>query len=562
MKKTLCLLAALLLLPCAAFGEHYYTTVDETAASDGTYLIAVNTNPSPTVTQQTEDIPAISAPARATAAEPSIPYGTRQIIETEAGRLYELEPERETMTAAARKSVQTTLLYANEVCEVYLDKAAAPELQFTKECAAQLGDYYRDFICQQMQQAFGALPDQQKKLKILCYDIEDDFDASDDTKWAYTAGMFDSSLYQNGHYAILLDTYPTMSFNARYPTKIQPVDVTKSYGTLAHEFQHLLNRCAYNTNDDCAKPQMATWLNECFSECANEIQDPGYSKRITGSNAASVSAQLAGGLSLMDWQSTLGNYTLSYLFGQYLRTQTKNYPGGGNGIYRKISEQYYTQPGSELDAVAAVMTEVTGDTWTPEELLFRFRVALTAQQKTGIYGFGGEEKFLQYAPAPAAGGTVTLPGGGATMFFCPPGYRVPSATDGDIRYCVVTPPDIIVLQAQMETYTKTVINSNTYFDYFPVTSLKEGDFCLSASFVNHTAQSNAPVLYAAIYREGALLHITRYLPGEKDGKTGVNSVARSYQVPSGIQPGDTLRVYALSGGLHPYMQTVFTFVQP
>lgn len=557
MKKILCLLLALLFMPCTGFAEHYHTVVDETAASDGTYLVAVNTNPSPSVTQQTAAIPAANAAVQAAAEDESIPYGTRSVIETEAGTLYELEPEHAPAANAARTTVQTNRLYSNEVCEVYLEEGAASELEFTKARAAQLGDYYRDFICKQMQQAFGALPDQEKKLKILCYDIQDDFVASDKTKWAYIAGMFDPALYQSGHYAIMLDTYPTMSFNSSRPTEIQPADVTKSYGTLAHEFQHLLNQCAYDARADKTKSQMNVWLNECFSECANEIQNPAYSRRITDSNSTSIAKQLSGGLSLLDWQGTLGNYSLSYLFGQYLRTQTKAYPGGGNEIYRKISDIYYTQPGSELDAIAAAMTEVTGSQWTPEDVLFRFRVALVAQQDSGVYGFGGEEKFLQYIPATAAA-AVNLPGGGATVFSCPSGYRVPSAADGDIRYCVVTPSDIVVTSADVRG-----IQSGTNI-IVPLTTLKADEMRFYTTFYNRTARAAGPTLYAAISNQnGQLLYTqTAKLSEITRSNTKTEPFVLPPNIKADIQPGDTLRVYALSGGLHPYMQTIFTFVQP
>lgn len=565
MKKSICLLLAVLLLPYAASAEQYHAVVDETAASDGTYLVAVNTNPSPSVVQQTAEVPAANTRTYAAAESTSIPDNTRAIIETAGGTLYEIEPNRSGIQPfSAQTSIQTTLLYANDVCEVYLEVGAHPDLQFTEQTAQQLADYYRDNICRPMQQAFEELPDQSNKLKIMCYDIQDNFDAADNTKWSYIAGQFSPSLYRQGHYAIELDTYPAMSFDTLYPDEIQPADVTKSYGTLAHEFQHLLNYCAYDMRGDRSKPQMALWLNECFSECANEIQNPAYSSRIANAQNHTVAQDLAAGLSLTDWQGKLGNYTLSYLFGQYLRTQTKGYPGGGNEIYKKISTYYYAQPGDEMDAIAAAMTEVTGETWTPEELLFCFRVALVAQQSSGRYGFGGEDKFRQYFPA-CSSGAVSLPGGGATVFACPEGFRVPAATDGDIHYCVVTPPDITVARAEVQAAVPTLAaDGKTYIRYQPVTSLTQDGLRLYTDFTNFTAQTGGPVLYAAIYRGDALLYVSRT---HITGSPGANSLSAAYSLPADIQaavqPGDTLRVLALSSdGLRPYLQTVFSFKQP
>ncbi|KAA0548363.1 peptidase M30, hyicolysin [Bacillus sp. BGMRC 2118] len=239
------------------------------------------------------------------------------------------------------------------------------------------------------------------KINILCFDIQDGYNGSG----GYTAGYFFSGdLYQpttsnksNVSEIFYIDTYPAMGTTTK--------DVTLSYETLAHEFQHMVN---FNQNVLVEKSptNMDTWLNEGLSMAAEQIYSgKGLSDRIDYYN---MSQSIANGHSLLNWDyegDTLSNYSLSYLFAQYIKVQT----GQGDRIFKEILHD----PNNNYVAVEKVAKKYINPDMTFGKLMTNFRIALLLNQPSGLYGFKGDPFFNSIHDRIFTGTSAYLNGGGA-----------------------------------------------------------------------------------------------------------------------------------------------------
>ncbi len=241
---------------------------------------------------------------------------------------------------------------------------------------------------------------QNQKMDILLYDIQDGYNGT--TVRSYVGGYTDltdfigENLGGNGNEKGILhiDIYPLMG------TSGTP-DITKCYSTIVHEFQHQISYSDslydyftgvtdFYIND--------AWWSEAFSMAAEHLYtgEP-LTYRISSYNQATNSTPLRNGLVLgyLDYSENndniASNYGASYLFGQYLRCQTKHLAGGGDRIYRTILEQHGTDYTTILAGLSSIGYEYTPETF--EELYRNFRMATILKNPTGPYGFAGESAF-------------------------------------------------------------------------------------------------------------------------------------------------------------------------
>ncbi|MDK2950424.1 MAG: hypothetical protein PWQ77_89, partial [Kosmotogales bacterium] len=259
------------------------------------------------------------------------------------------------------------------------------------------------------------------KVAILCFDIQDGFSGSG----GYTGGYFYSGdLYTSGtsnHMEIFyIDTYPAM----HYP-KSSPVDVSKAYSILAHEFQHMVN---FNRNVFVEKTgNMVTWLNEAFSMAAEHMYEGIQSSRINYYNSSS---SIRNGHSLLYWDrygDVLSNYSLSYLMGQYIRTQMNQV----DYIFKEMLEDLNNGYGCVENAVKKYIDADMnfGDFMTS------FRIALYLKESTGLYGFNGESGFDSLNTQIANSLPSTIRGGEAFFTEIDGGSFTESGDQGsDIQY--------------------------------------------------------------------------------------------------------------------------------
>ncbi|WHZ02784.1 Ig-like domain-containing protein [Neobacillus sp. YX16] len=296
--------------------------------------------------------------------------------------------------------------------------------QITDLEAEQLGTEFDTKIYSSVTNNFGGESDVNGdgKINILTFDIQDGFSGSG----GYVGGYFWSGdLYNttnsNKSEIFYIDTYPAMGMGA---TK----DVTSAFETLAHEFQHMVN---FNRNVliENSTSNMETWLNEGLSMAAEQIYSgKGLSSRVNYYNASN---SITNGHSLLYWDNngdTLSNYSLSYLFGQYIKLQTNQ----GDSIFKEI----LNDTSNNYLAVENVVKKYISPDMTFGKLMTNFRIALLLKESTGLYGFKGDPFFNALEEKIYTGSSANLRGGGAVVstYDSKTDFTVPSNKGADISY--------------------------------------------------------------------------------------------------------------------------------
>ncbi len=191
------------------------------------------------------------------------------------------------------------------------------------------------------------------------------------------------------------------------------IDSVKSVGIVAHEFQHMVN---YNQNIFLeGGNEQDIWINEGLSEASNDLYikakgEKSLSYRVDYYNS-DVNDTIKNGHALCIWDDgsggdVLANYTLSYLFFQYIRIHSEN----GEQIFKTINEGVNNDYKDIEEAIKSKL-----DVESFEELLVNWRIANVLQEETGIYGYGSESSDYQLEFHQPSKSTVTLGPGGAIV---------------------------------------------------------------------------------------------------------------------------------------------------
>lgn len=303
------------------------------------------------------------------------------------------------------------------------------------------------------------------RLNILYYNIDDGWTPGN----GYVAGFFTASdLASNGMPCLNIDTYPGVYYVNTEGEVI--IDVADTYGTMVHEYQHLINYSAGGSD---------TWINECMSAASEEICYPGssISRRVqswmnysfkTNNDWLTPPAEheyvsawsLHNGFSMYDWSNwietddRLALYAQVSFFAQYIYTQY------GNQTFRALLQKL-----AAGKSFATAFKEVTGQ--TASEFVGNFRVAMTANAPDaydGIYGFRMQEGYnpADYhdvqnlynllSPVVFTGNSCSISGGGAITVKPVDGiYFPPQGADNGLKYFGVTlnaiPPEPVALTA-------------------------------------------------------------------------------------------------------------------
>jgi putative cell wall-binding protein len=332
------------------------------------------------------------------------------------------------LTDNSNYQINATLAYSGTKANVWVNNN-----QITDADAVKLGKEFDNRIYPSVTNNFGTESDvdHNGKINILCYDIQDGFaDSGAYVGGYFWAGDLYNTSYSNQSEIFYMDTYPSMGLSS---TK----DVTQAYSTLAHEFQHMVN---FNQNVLIEGHQeMDTWLNEGLSMAAEQIYSgQGLSDRVDYYN---TSSSIQNGHSLLYWDDSgdvLSNYSLSYLFLQYIKLQA----GQGNQIFKEILKD----PNSDYKAIEDVAKKYISPDMTFGKLMTDFRIALLLKESTGLYGFKGDPFFNSIKTPIYTGNSISLRGGGAVVTTAS-GLVVPPDKGADITYTTVdvngdhTPPD-------------------------------------------------------------------------------------------------------------------------
>lgn len=325
------------------------------------------------------------------------------------------------LTTNANEQINARLAYSGTKANVWVHNN-----QITDSDAGKLGVEFDSKIHSSVTNHFGPESDvnHDGKINILTYDIQDGFSGSG----GYVAGYFwAGDLYNvpgsNMSEIFYIDTYPAMGMGS-------VKDVTSSYETLAHEFQHMVN---FNRNALIeGGGNMDTWLNESLSMAAEQIYTGyGLEDRV---NYYNVSEAIQNGHSLLYWDrygDTLSNYSLSYLFGQYIKIQA----GIGDEIFKEILED----PKNDYAAVENAAKKYIDPNMTFGKLMTNFRIALLLKERDGLRGFKGDPFFDSLNEKIFNGNSVNLRGGGSvvTAFNSEEGFEEPAEKGADITYTIL-----------------------------------------------------------------------------------------------------------------------------
>jgi large repetitive protein len=299
--------------------------------------------------------------------------------------------------------------------------------EITEGNAKQLGEEFDNRIYSSVINHFGPASDVDGdgKINLLCFDIQDGFEDNG----GFIGGYFNQmDVYDvdksNKSELLYIDTYPALGKNKN--------ELTYAFSTIAHELQHLVN---YNQNVliEGDPDGMDVWLDEALSMAAEQIyKGTGLSDRIDYYNE---SFSIAKGHSLLYWDyngDTLANYSLSYLFGQYLKTQAKQ----GDSIFKELLKD----PNNNYKAVENVVKKYVDPTLTFGKFSTHFRAALLLKESSGLNGFNGDFIASNLHPRLYAGTMKDLRGGGAVLVKIDPqdGFYKPESISSDMTYTVLS----------------------------------------------------------------------------------------------------------------------------
>ncbi len=326
--------------------------------------------------------------------------------------------------------VEFTLAAKGEHCYIWI--LDGENYALTADEANTMAVEYDEKIYNNMRESFGEYidPEESGKLNILVYDIQDGFGINTN---GYTCGYFNfedlyyEDTFGNNAAMIHIDTYPTIHWRDEY-------NIQEAYSTIVHELQHLINFSQYLVNPNSPEEEssvMSTWLNECCSLAAEELVYPNSVASSRLSKFTDSDNPYAAGRSLYAWNDDILNYSMMYLFGQYIRLQSGSYEA-----FKRMLDVYAQDSApSEKKAVEAAVENSALDGFDLSEIVLAFRIAMIANEVEaydGIYGFCGNELYDSLpAMTYSSSQTPKIYGGGAIVIETTDGVFYPAKNASD-----------------------------------------------------------------------------------------------------------------------------------
>ncbi len=322
---------------------------------------------------------------------------------------------------------------------------------FTDAQAALMLEQFETLIYPSDTERFGAFRDLagDGKLHIVTYTMNS----------SSVCGFFDSyDLYTKEEIAVIdpddPDSYnclPIININARMANREAIV-----YGTLAHEFQHLILRSAVlaspaNEGLLGGEKTVGTWLNEGFSMAAEEFCYPGSVAEQGYVDAFERSDKVRLGMSYQNFDASatdVGAYGQSFLFTEYLKAQC------GDTVFSNVLTYWKSaaQPDrlTEAQAISAELSEEQTDALHalcayPDALKTRigsdsevllsefalaFRLAMVLKAEDGMFSIGASDPHLpEYV-----GSGRRIEGGGALLLESGGSFTVPADADSGLIF--------------------------------------------------------------------------------------------------------------------------------
>ena len=271
-----------------------------------------------------------------------------------------------------KDTVQARLLSMTAHCYVWVEVSYPAKITSgqTDKLAAEFESriyplIYTHFVEKTDLESIGAV-------SLLCYDIKDGFSGSG----GFVAGYFspaDLLNYTTSNKCPLLyiDIYPLMM------DRFGVYKIENAFSTITHELQHLSNFYVNWIKEEASIQSL--WIDEGLSMAAEDLYEGTQTSRITyyngSDNIRNGKVPLIQNRSDLFW---LDNYSLSYLFFQYLYSQTAD-----STLYKKIIYSSFND--------FKALEEVFGKSIS--ELMTDFRIALFLNKPSGKYGFNSKEGF-------------------------------------------------------------------------------------------------------------------------------------------------------------------------
>jgi len=336
--------------------------------------------------------------------------------------------------------IQARLAYVGTHVQIWVD-ANDPKMMMTDEDARVMAEEFDNKMYPLVTENFYTESDVNSdgKIAILCYDIQDGYTGvrpnTNYTCGYFRAGDLFDSEYSNKMEVFYADTYPSIKKNG------DTTDMTQIYGTLVHEFQHMVNfNAAWLIRDS---EDTDVWLNEAFSLAAEDMYSGSAPFGGTDQSFASLyvgiyntNDAIRNGRSLLKFDisddPSYSNYILSYFFSQYLRTQVDSALGSGHNV--KVFKEIMEDPGTRTAAVARVMQKYVDPNLTFGDILTNFRAAMVVRADSGVFGFNDEDVYDALSTPLYTGGSTNLLGGGAIVKAIDAPFTVPADQGTDINY--------------------------------------------------------------------------------------------------------------------------------
>lgn len=370
--------------------------------------------------------------------------------------------------------INTELAYSGTFADVWVN-----DNQITAEQANTLGQEFDRKIYNTDVSNFGNLANGigNGKINIVCYNIKSDNSGDG----AYVAGYFNPNDLTSGTTSdpsnrseiLYIDAHPLMD------TATGSIDVTQAFSTLAHELQHLIS---FNQRVLVNKGfPFDTWIDEGLSMAAEQLYlGRPLNDRIDYYNV-DLFDSIRSGQSLLNWQfygDSLANYSLSYLFVQYLRAQVN--PADRTDVFKQL----IGDPHSDYQAVQDVIHKDISSRLSFSQFMTDFRIALYYNNTSGLYGFGDNLGHSSLNRNTASGQIPQLSGGGAV--FVPAATKIRQSSNSYLQYINLTPGGPVPLFSEpLSTRQISVANNTGHYDRIYVKGLQKGDIIKAYSSSHH-----------------------------------------------------------------------------
>ncbi|HNW81455.1 MAG TPA: hypothetical protein PKG52_01070 [bacterium] len=204
------------------------------------------------------------------------------------------------------------------------------------------------------------------------------------------------------------------------------------FSTMAHEFQHLVhsNKNILIEGDWNSGELYYRYIDEGLAMAAQHMYGGALAEMIYVINDSGYNQSIGEGNSFIYWDydddmKVYSDYAMAYVFIQYLRIRA----GNDTTIYKEI----INCTTNDYKCVENAIKSRIDPSYTFTDFLVDFRIAMLLQDKSGPYGFDGENGF-EFSMPYYSGTSVSLRGGGGIYINSDGSFTKPSNSGAGIIF--------------------------------------------------------------------------------------------------------------------------------